>query len=139
MKNHKTRTENKLVGRPTLSGCGSHLDKYERDFHFHEDPSKCKGYDTSNRTDSTRAFTDTRIRLGRVRKRHPRMFYRCLTHGTLIREKDRIPFGWCFRTHSSRSFHRQIVGEKANDELEDNLCPKSKKVLRWQFFGNTIR
>jgi len=37
----------------------------------------------------------------RVRKRHPRMFYRCLTHGALIRKKDRIPLGWCFRTHPS--------------------------------------
>jgi len=38
-----------------------------------------------------------KIALGRVRKRHPTMFYRCLPHGALIREKDRIPFGWCFR------------------------------------------
>jgi len=28
------------------------------------------------------------------------MFYLCLTHGALIRDKERIPFGWCFRTHS---------------------------------------
>ena len=34
---------------------------------------------------------------GRVRKRHPRMFYLCLTHGALIREKDGIPFEWCSR------------------------------------------
>jgi len=33
----------------------------------------------------------------RVRKRHPRM-YLCLTHGAFLREKDRIPFGWCSRT-----------------------------------------
>jgi len=43
--------------------------------------------------------------LGRVRKRHPRMFYRCLTHGALIREKDRIPLGWCFRTHPYEDVH----------------------------------
>ena len=36
--------------------------------------------------------------LGRVRKRHPSMFYLCLIHGASIREKDRIPFGWCFWT-----------------------------------------
>ena len=42
--------------------------------------------------------------LGRVRKLHPRMFYRCLTHGTLIRGKDRIPLGWCLRTHFWRQF-----------------------------------
>jgi len=35
---------------------------------------------------------------GRVRKWHPRMFYRCLTHGALIGGKDRIPLKWCFRT-----------------------------------------
>ena len=28
---------------------------------------------------------------GRVRKRHARMFYLCLTHGALIREKDKYP------------------------------------------------
>jgi len=36
--------------------------------------------------------------LGRVRKRHPRMFYLCLTNGAFLREKDRISFGWCFWT-----------------------------------------
>jgi len=46
--------------------------------------------------------------LGRVRKRHTRMFYRCLTHGALIREKDRIPFGWCFRTHPWRIFYEHL-------------------------------
>ena len=32
----------------------------------------------------------------RVQKRHPRMFYHCLTHGALIREEDRIPLGTVF-------------------------------------------
>jgi len=41
----------------------------------------------------------SRPTLGRVRKRNPRNFYCCLAHGDLVREKDRIPFGWCFRTH----------------------------------------
>jgi len=27
------------------------------------------------------------------------MFYLCLTHGALVRDKDRKLFGWCFRTH----------------------------------------
>jgi len=34
------------------------------------------------------------------------MFYLCLTHGASIREKDRIPFGWCFRTQP-RETHRE--------------------------------
>jgi len=38
------------------------------------------------------------IPLGRVRKRHPRMFYLCFTHWAPIRKEDRIPFEWCFRT-----------------------------------------
>jgi len=48
------------------------------------------------------------LRQGSVRKRHPRMFYCCLTHGTLIREKDRIPLWWCFRTHSRASLGKSI-------------------------------
>jgi len=35
---------------------------------------------------------------GRVRKLHPRMFYPCLTNEALIREKNRLPSKWCFRT-----------------------------------------
>ena len=42
-------------------------------------------------------------RHGRVRKQHPRMFCRCLTLGALVRDKDGIPFGWCFRTHPRQS------------------------------------
>jgi len=53
--------------------------------------------------DSKRNIRRTRIQsgsptLGRVRKRHPRTFHLCPTHGAFIREKERIPFGRCTRT-----------------------------------------
>jgi len=37
------------------------------------------------------------------------MFYLCLAHGASIREKDRIPFEWCFRTQP-RSDDRASTG-----------------------------
>jgi len=34
------------------------------------------------------------------------MFHRCLTRGSFIREKDRIPLGWCFRTQPREEAYR---------------------------------
>jgi len=61
-------------------------------------------------------------RMERVRKRHPRMFYLCLTHGALIR-KTEYPSGGVFeRTHeggvrcypySAKTLERTIVGSSS--------------------------
>ena len=61
--------------------------------------------------------TKNKTPLGRVRKRHPRMFYRCLTHGALIRDKDRIPFRWCFRTHPwEKNWHQELSWTMCSDD-----------------------
>jgi len=63
--------------------------------------------------------------LGRVRKRLPRMFYRYLTHGGLVREKDRIPFEWCFRTQTLRNYQllRRFIKAKCLVDFQHRtLC-----------------
>jgi len=51
------------------------------------------------------------------------MFCRCLTHGALIRDKDRIPFGWCFRTHPSGFFRRRLL-------LSGSECHREEATIR---------
>jgi len=79
------------------------------------------------------------------------MFYLCLAHGALIREKDRIPFEWCFRTQpgggtsSERwvpvhfSLEKRIrsklrsLQEALTDALIGFLYFRLSQIAKWRF------
>jgi len=61
----------------------------------------------------------------RARKRHPRMFYRCLTHGALIRDKDSIPFEGCFRTHPWVCENRSLLDHHSSRGIQTDRSIKT--------------
>jgi len=71
----------------------------------------------------------------RVRKRHPRMFYSCLTHRALIRGKDRIPSGWCFWTHPRRGIMSLSLMRAPCVRQRENILGCRFRTLPWWWKG----